>query len=96
VGKQDMGNFIELEKKYRLIFNSNDPEKAIAIAMELIRKSGLKDEWKKKRDKLLADKIDTTHFLVYFIGNYPESLKKIQNVHKKTVGTRVIQSGDLW
>ena len=61
-----MGNFVELENKYHLIFNFNDPEKAIAKAVELIQKPGLKNEWKQKRDNLLADKIDTTQVFSFF------------------------------
>lgn len=97
VGKHDMGNFVELENKYHLIFSFNDPEKAIARAVELIQKPGLKNEWKQRRNKLLADKIDTTRFLVSFIGNYPESLKKIQDAHKnsKSVGSSITLQGDL-
>jgi uncharacterized protein len=84
VGKKDMGNFIELENKYHLIFNFNDPKKAIAKAIELIQKPELKNEWEQKRNKLLADKIDTTQFLISFIGNYPESLEKIKSAHKNS------------
>lgn len=97
VGKHDMGNFIELENKYNLIFSFNDPEKATSKAVELVQKSNLKTEWKQRRDKLLADKIDTTQFLVSFIGNYPESLKKIQDAHKnpKNVGSSITLQGDF-
>lgn len=98
VGKKDMGNFVELENKYHLIFNFNDPEKATTKAIELIQKPGLKSEWKQKRNKLLADKIDTTQFLVSFIGNYPESLQKIQDAYKnsKNAGSSSITLyGDL-
>jgi uncharacterized protein len=82
VGKKDMGNFIELENKYHLIYSFNDPEKAIAKALELIQEPNLKNEWKEKRDKLLVDKIDTTQFLANFIGNYPESLNNIKAAQK--------------
>jgi predicted glycosyltransferase len=68
-----MGNFIELEQKYRLIFNYNDSDKAVNKAVELIQKSDLKEEWQKKREKLLKEKIDVTAFMVWFIENYPES-----------------------
>lgn len=74
VGNNDMGNFIELEKKYGLIFNYNNPDKAIEKAIELIKKDDIKEEWKKKRAILLKDKIDVNEFMVWFIENYPESL----------------------
>jgi predicted glycosyltransferase len=73
-----MGNFIELEQKYGLIFNYNDSDKAIEKAVELIQQSNLKEEWQKKREKLLKDKIDVTAFMVWFIENYPESFKAMK------------------
>jgi uncharacterized protein len=82
VGKKDMGNFIELENKYHLIYSFNDPEKAIDKAVELAQESDLKNKWKERRDKLLVDKIDTTQFLASFIGNYPESLNKLRAAQK--------------
>ena len=78
VGKKDMGNFIELEKKYNLIFNYRDEETAIAKAVELLQQPNLKEEWKKKREKLLKDKIDVTAFMVWFIENYPESFREMK------------------
>ena len=78
VGKNDMGNFIELEKKYGLIYNYRDPEMAIKKALELVMEDGLKEEWRKKREKLLKDKIDITAFMVWFIENYPESLEEFK------------------
>ncbi|MGB4341711.1 MAG: DUF354 domain-containing protein [Dysgonamonadaceae bacterium] len=97
VSKKDMGNFIELENKYHLIFNFNDPEKAINKAVQLVQNPNLKNEWKQRRDKLLADKVDATQFLVSFIGNYPESMKKIQDKYRspKNVGSSITLQGDL-
>ena len=42
---------------------------------ELLSQENLKEQWKIKRDRLLADKIDVTEFYVWFIENYPESAK---------------------
>jgi hypothetical protein len=41
----------------------------------LLSQENLKEQWKIKRDRLLADKIDVTAFYVWFIENYPESAK---------------------
>lgn len=79
VGNNDMGNFIELEQKYGLIFNYDDPNKVIEKAIELIQKSNLKEEWRNKKQKLLNDKIDFTAFLVWFVENYPKSFEKMIN-----------------
>ncbi|HQH18293.1 MAG TPA: hypothetical protein PKZ43_01965, partial [Bacteroidales bacterium] len=66
-----------LEKDYGLIFNysesEEDQQKAIQKGIELLQTSGLKEEWKKRRDKMLSEKIDVTAFMVWFIENYPES-----------------------
>ena len=73
-----MSNFIELEKKYGLIFNIREPRMAIEKAVELIQQSDLKQEWKKKRENLLKEKIDVTAFMTWFIENYPESFKEMK------------------
>ncbi|MGA8849165.1 MAG: DUF354 domain-containing protein [Dehalococcoidia bacterium] len=67
VGTNDMGNFIELEQKYDLIYCFRDFKKAIQKAVELASRPDLKQEWAIKRQKLLADKIDVTQFMVCFI-----------------------------
>lgn len=71
----EMGNFIELEKKYGLIFNIRVPRMAIKKAVELVQQSNIEQEWRKKSEKLLNDKIDVTAFMAWFIENYPESHK---------------------
>ena len=78
VGNNDMGNFIELENKYKLIFNYRNPDDAIQKAIELIQNSDIKRDWNKKRNKLLNDKIDIASFMVWYIENYPESFKEIK------------------
>jgi len=78
VGPNDMGNFIELEERFGLMFNIRNPKDAIAKAVELIQISGLKKEWKKKREKLLREKIDITSFMVWFLENYPNSLEEFK------------------
>jgi predicted glycosyltransferase len=78
VGKNDMGNFIELEKKYGLIYNYRDPEMATKKALELVKENNLKKEWREKREKLLKDKIDLTAFMVWFIENFPESFREFK------------------
>ncbi|MCL4417464.1 MAG: hypothetical protein M1365_12350 [Actinobacteria bacterium] len=81
VGPNDMGNFIELEQKYKLIYNYREQDKALEKAVELIQRPGLKVEWQHKREILLKDKIDLTAFMVWFIENYPESCKSIKQNH---------------
>ncbi|NQT71758.1 MAG: DUF354 domain-containing protein [Chloroflexi bacterium] len=76
VGPNDMGNFIELEHEYDLIYSFQEPEQAIDKALELINHPNLKEEWAKKHQKLLAHKIDLTEFMIDFIENYPASFHK--------------------
>lgn len=62
-----MGNFVELEQKYCLLFNYKDPDQASEKALEFIQKTNLKEQWKKRREVLLKDKIDVTAFMVKFV-----------------------------
>jgi predicted glycosyltransferase len=81
VGPDDMANFIELEEKYELIFNFNINElnRAIKKSNELIKVKGLKTKWQLKRNKLINDKIDVTAYLIWFVENYPDSIKISKN-----------------
>jgi predicted glycosyltransferase len=78
VGPNDMGNFIELEKKYNLIFSIRNTGDATDKAISLIQDKGIKKEWSKRKQKLLHDKIDITAFMVWYIENYPESFKEMK------------------
>lgn len=75
VGNNDMSNFLELEQKYNLIFNYSDSKEALKKAIEIIKKPKNKDEWKKKRERLLNEKTDVTAFITWFIENYPKSFE---------------------
>ncbi len=74
-----IGNFIELEEKYGLMYNYNDSDKAMKKAVELIQKPQIKKEWNEKRETLLKDKINVTEFMVWFIEDFPKSLEKIND-----------------
>ena len=71
-----MGNFIELENTYNLLYSFTNSEMAMAKAVDILRNSSSKDEWQIKRDRLLKDKIDVTTFVVWFIENYPLSVNE--------------------
>ncbi len=72
----------EEEKKYSLCFNYSESNKdqllAIEKGLELLKIPNLKTQWQKKHQRMLADKIDVTAFLVWFVENYPESKKIMQ------------------
>jgi len=44
-------------------------------ALELIQTSNLKQNHQKLKEKILSGKIDVTSFMVWFIENYPNSVK---------------------
>jgi len=78
VGADDMGNFIELENKYHLIYNFSAEKEALSSAVALLKKPDLKQEWAKRQNILLIDKIDVTAFMVWFIENYPRSFTEMK------------------
>jgi len=72
-GKLSVPN--ELEEKYGLCFayHPSEFEKFYAHVKRMLEAPHTKEEWQKKREKFLADKIDVTAFFTWFIENYPES-----------------------
>jgi predicted glycosyltransferase len=76
VGENDLGNMVELEKKYELIYNYSDPNQAIAKAADLIKQTDLKQQWQEKSRALLADKSDVLKFMVEAIESYAINTKK--------------------
>jgi predicted glycosyltransferase len=68
VGEKDMGNFVELEQKYDMIYNYSDPNQAIDKAVELIRINNLKEQWQRKKDTVLNDKIDLSRFMIDYVN----------------------------
>ena len=67
----------EEEHKYGLTygFKPEDFDKMIVKIIKLLKTQNLKQEWQKRRQKMLSDKIDPTSFMVWFVENYPESAK---------------------
>jgi predicted glycosyltransferase len=70
VAKRCLGNLVELEENYQLIFSYSDPSQAITKAVDLIKQPDLKKQWQEKRQVLLADKIDVLKFMVEAIESY--------------------------
>lgn len=73
-----MGNFIELEETYDLLYSFTDGEAALAKAIEILQDPASKEKWRSKRERLLEDKIDVTAFMVWFIENYPSSFTEMK------------------
>ena len=64
------GNFLELRDKYDLLYFYPNQDRALEKAMEILENDKSKREWRKKREKLLRDKIDVTAWMVDFIKRY--------------------------
>jgi hypothetical protein len=73
VTEKDMGNFIELEQKYGLIFSFRNASDAMKKVEELMTRDDLKEEWAGKRKKMLDDKVDMTEFLCEFIEKWSKN-----------------------
>ena len=67
----------ELEHKYGLTYGikTDQPERLFEKIDELLAMPNFREEFQHRRQKMLADKIDVTAFLVWFIENYPQSAK---------------------
>ena len=70
------GYISEQESNYDLVyhFTNKQTDEALKKIDDLLSRSGLGEEWQKKRKKMLDDCIDVTGFIVDFVSSYPESL----------------------
>ena len=70
----------ELENKYKLTFGiqSNDQEKLLRLIDKLLQNPDLKKNFQFQKEKMIADKIDVTAFMFWFVENYPQSKKIIK------------------
>ena len=81
VGAKKIGVMEELEHVYGLTYgiSSHEPEKLYTKVEELHAMPNLQEEFRKRRRKMLSEKIDVTAFLVYFIEGYPATVKEVKN-----------------
>jgi predicted glycosyltransferase len=64
-----LGNFIELEKKYKLVYSYREESEANDKIYEIIQNDNSKKIWEKRRDVMLKEKIDVNEFLFNQIIN---------------------------
>lgn len=64
------------EENYGLGYTVSDSKQALEIALNLLKKPNLKNEWAEKRRAMLRDKIDVAEFMTELIKGYPESLDR--------------------
>lgn len=74
-------SYLEEEHKFGLTygFKTNQFDELYDKIEELLNTPNLKGEWQKRREKLLNDTIDVTAFMVWLIGNYPESVRELKS-----------------
>jgi len=79
VGK--LGYLEELEHNYKLTFgvSPSQPEQLYTKVDELLNMPDLKEVWRKRRQKMLSEKIDVTKMFVWLIENYPHSTEILKN-----------------
>jgi uncharacterized protein len=70
----------ELEQKYGLCYSwlPGSFGSMLEKVGELLADPDLKQEWSRKRQKMLSEKIDVTAFFAWFIGNWPDSLGTVK------------------
>jgi hypothetical protein len=61
--KGTLGNFIELEEKYRLVYSFKNIEEARGKIDEILSDTDSKKVWDERRTSMLNDKIDVNEFL---------------------------------
>lgn len=81
-GKLSVPN--ELENRYGLCYSylPEDEDKFLAKIAEILATPNAKQEWAKRREKMLADKIDVSAFYTWFIENYPQSAELTNKADK--------------
>lgn len=72
---QYCGNFDDMSQNYGLIETCSDENTAINRAIELLDNGKTKGEWRRKRQKMLAGKIDVTRFMLKLVESYANSGK---------------------
>ena len=71
----------ELEQKYGLCYAylPSEFDKLYDHVKLLLNDPNTKQLWQQKRNRFLSDKIDVSAFFVWFVENYPESLRIMRN-----------------
>ena len=71
----------EIQQKYGLNFcvKTSEPEALYEKVREFLNTPNLKDEFRKRSRKLIANKIDVSAFLIWFMENYPRSFSIIKD-----------------
>jgi len=60
--ENDLGNFIELEERFNLLYSFVDEGRMIETAKRILANPESQSVWQKRRERLLAEKIDVTAY----------------------------------
>ncbi len=63
-GNGDMSNFVELEHRYGLLYSTSDEAEALSLVRELLDGNRIADEWAARRQRLTAETVDVTEFML--------------------------------
>jgi predicted glycosyltransferase len=76
----NMGNFVELMERYQLVYSYYNPDEAFQKAINILENPDSKHEWKRRRDRMLAEKIDVTQFIVNLLttSHHPKGTNNVQ------------------
>ena len=66
------GNFLELRDKYHLLYFYPDQNQALQKAIDILEDKNSKRTWRRKRERMLRDKIDVTAWMTDLIENFFE------------------------
>lgn len=68
--------YIIEQQDYKLLYHFSNSVGVVDKLKELLSLENIGNLWQEKRQKLLNDKIDVTAFTMWFVENFPESMKK--------------------
>ena len=76
-----IGYLNELENKYKLGFGikPSEEEKLFSTIRILLNTPDLRQEWQKRRQKMITDKIDVAAFMTWLISSYPKSVNILKD-----------------
>jgi len=79
VNPQNVYSIRDQEEKYGLVYSFQNYKGVLEKAKELLINPTLKEEHIVRKERMLAEKIDLTSLLIWFIENYPDSTSKLRN-----------------
>lgn len=71
VSTSSRGFLNEQQSRYGLGIRLESTERALSCAIDILKRPGLKAEWREKKARLLAEKVDVTQFIVRLLETWP-------------------------